>query len=103
MGYLLGVIFGGNAFNTLVFCILMLLTWLLQLKLRKAPRLLYKFVASYGIAIIFDFFLLMIVDIIRLVLYFSLSFRTGPQNFACSTIIIKLQPTMELWGYLLLF
>lgn len=63
----MGVMLFGNLFNTLMFGLLILLAWLLQRGFQRAPRLIYKFVASYGIAIVFDFVLLGIVDICRLV------------------------------------
>ncbi len=64
VGVLLGVILFGNLFNTLVFGLLILMSWGFQRFVRRAPRMVYKFVASYGIAIIFDFFLIGVVDLI---------------------------------------
>ncbi len=67
VGVELGVILCGNLFNTLIFSLLILLSWSFQRFSRRAPRMVYKFVASYGIATIFDFLLIGIVDIIRCV------------------------------------
>jgi len=63
------VILFGNLFNTIIFGLLILLAWGLQRWLKKAPTLIYKFVASYGIALIFDWLLIAIVDIARLVFF----------------------------------
>jgi hypothetical protein len=63
----LGVMMLGNLGNTCVFCLLALMAWLLQLRLRRLPQLLYKFVASYGIALVLDSLLLAIVDCVSLV------------------------------------
>ncbi len=57
----------GNLINTALFGLLIFLAWLLQRWLRRAPRIAYKFVASYGMATVADFLLLGIVDICRLV------------------------------------
>lgn len=51
----------------IIFALLVLLTWGLQRWQRKVPKLVYKFVDSYGIALILDFLLILIVDLIRTV------------------------------------
>jgi len=49
----------------IIFAILALSTWGFQRKKYKIPKLAYKFVDSFGIALIFDFLLIFIVDLIR--------------------------------------
>jgi hypothetical protein len=49
----------------IIFALLVLLTWILQRKKYKVPKLVYKFVDSFGIALVLDFILIIIVDLIR--------------------------------------
>ena len=68
LGGELGVILIGNIINTCVFGLLILLAFLLQKLIQHAPKLVYNFVASYGIATVLDSILLFVVDIITWVL-----------------------------------
>ncbi len=65
----------GNLFNTLVLCALMGFVWGLQRLLPQGPKLMYKFIASYGLVTVFDFFLLALVDLMRWVLALDLITR----------------------------
>ena len=68
VGIIIGVIIMGNIFNILVFGVLAFLAWFVQRRIKKAPKLIYKFVAAYGISLIFDYLLIAIVDICKRVL-----------------------------------
>ena len=52
----------------IIFGLLALLTWLLQRNIQILPHLVYTFVDSYGIALIFDFLLIALADIIAFVI-----------------------------------
>ncbi len=64
IGQEVGVILVGNMFNTLIFCILAFFALGLQKLIERAPKLVYKIVSSYGIATVFDFILVGILDVI---------------------------------------
>lgn len=63
----MGVLICGNLLNMVLFGLLVLLVWGLQKWTRKVPKLAYKFVDSFGIALILDFVLIFLVDLIKLV------------------------------------
>jgi hypothetical protein len=63
VGIEVGVIIFGNMFNTLLFLLLMLISWLIQKYIRAMPKLFSKFIASFGIAVVGDFILIAVVDI----------------------------------------
>lgn len=62
-GQEVGVLFVGNLTNSFVFSTLIGLAYFLQRKMQHVPRLVYKFVASYGVATVFDATLLFTIDL----------------------------------------
>ena len=88
VGVLVGVVLFGNLFNTLLFIVLIMFSWSLQRCLKRAPKLIYKFVASYGITTVVDYFFVAMVDICRLVILRILFIiRTGKENYLFSSTI----------------
>ena len=53
----------GNIFTTFVFGILMALVWTIKVFCGQTPKIFYKIVSSFGLAVVFDFFLLLMVDL----------------------------------------
>jgi hypothetical protein len=58
-----GAIFAGNFLNSIVFGLLMLLSALVKIGRSTMPKYISKFIASYGIAVLLDFFLIALVDL----------------------------------------
>lgn len=68
-----GVVLCGNLFIILVFCLLIGLAKILQKIIIKAPILVYKFVASFGISTVLDAIFLLFTDLIIWVYFYHFS------------------------------
>ena len=62
VGFEIGVILCGNIFNILIFNCVMFLAWLFQKLKIGLAGIFYKIISSFGIAVLADFFLILVID-----------------------------------------